>query len=371
MKKLTVMTIVGTRPEIIRLSALIPKLDEFTNHILVHTGQNSDIKLNDIFFDDLALRKPDHYLNVDTSSFGSVMGDTIKFSEKLFRKYLPDALLILGDTNSSIAAVVAERMQIPVYHMEAGNRSFDLNVPEELNRRLVDHVSSFNLPYNGHSMRNLLHEGIHPRRICVTGSPMGEILDKHKASILSSRVMRTIGLAKGDFVLASIHRQENVDDPNRLNTLISYLSSVQEHFRCPIIVSTHPRTRARLAGIEMSDNKGLRFMDPFGYLDYCNLQMNAKLVVSDSGTVAEESAILGFPAVTLRESMERPEALHAASLRIVNPGHNLGELDEFITNARESSDVPEGYEVKNFSWRVLNFVLSTAPLHSTWLNLKR
>ena len=369
MKKLKVVTIVGTRPEIIRLSALISRLDESTDHVLVHTGQNNDFNLNEVFFRDLELREPDYFLNVDTSSMGSVMGDTIKKSEQVLRTEFPDAVMILGDTNSAIAAVVAERLQIPVYHMEAGNRSFDLNVPEELNRRLVDHVASFNLPYNGHSMRNLLNEGIHPRRICVTGSPMKEILQKNRQKILSSPVMGDLELEEKCFILASIHRQENVDDLSRLESLLSYLSSLSTHFQCPVIVSTHPRTRNKMEAINKADTEGIQFLEPFGFFDYCNLQINARMVVSDSGTVAEESAILGFPAVTLRESMERPEALHSGSIRMVNPGHDLAELEHFIKEVADNSTTPEGYDIDNFSWRVLNFVLSTAPLHRTWLNL--
>ena len=370
MKKLKVVTIVGTRPEIIRLSALIPKLDEFTDHVLVHTGQNSDINLNEVFFRDLELRRPDYFLNVDTSSMGSVMGDTIKKSEEVFTRELPDAVMILGDTNSAIAAVVAERMHIPVYHMEAGNRSFDLNVPEELNRRLVDHVASFNLPYNGHSMRNLINEGVHPRQICVTGSPIREIFEKYRPKISSSNAMNRLGLEKQGFILASLHRQENVDDLSRLNSLLRYLSSLNTHFQCPVIVSTHPRTRSKLEAVDKVEANGIQFLEPFGFFEYCNLQMNARIVISDSGTVAEESAILGFPAATLRESMERPEALHSGSIRIVNPGHDLTELTHFIDQVSAQSMTPEGYDVDNFSWRVLNFVLSTAPLHRTWLNLK-
>lgn len=370
MSPLKVVTIVGTRPELIRLSELIKLMDTHTDHYLVHTGQNDDPNLYDIFLRDLELRKPDKYLAVNTSTPGTVIGDTISKVETVLSAVKPQAVLILGDTNSALAAIISERMGIPVYHMEAGNRSFDLNVPEELNRRLVDHVASFNLPYNGHSMRNLLSEGVHPRQICVTGSPLREILEKHQPKIFASNVMKRLGLEKNGFILASIHRQENVDDWPRLDSLLRYLSSLNNHFQCPVIVSTHPRTRNKLEAAGRFEAQGVQFLEPFGFFDYCNLQMNARIVISDSGTVAEESAILGFPAATLRESMERPEALHSGSIRIVNPGHDLSELEQFIDEVADSSMTPEGYDVANFSWRVLNFVLSTAPLHRTWLNLK-
>jgi len=228
LKKLKVVTIVGTRPEIIRLSRLIPKLDEYTDHIFVHTGQNSDPKLNEVFFEDLELRQPDYFLNVDTSSMGSVMGDVLKKSEEVFLKEKPDAVMILGDTNSAIAAVVAERMYIPVYHMEAGNRSFDNNVPEELNRKLVDHVASFNLPYNDYSMRNLLAEGIHPRFIQKTGSPIREIYEHYKDKIAASTAVADLGLSPGGYFLVSVHRQENVDLPERLEKVLDCLVAVRE-----------------------------------------------------------------------------------------------------------------------------------------------
>jgi UDP-N-acetylglucosamine 2-epimerase (non-hydrolysing) len=223
--KIKVVTVVGTRPEIIRLSRLITKLDEYTNHIFVHNGQNSDPKLNDVFFEDLELRQPDYYLNVDTSSMGSVMGDTIKKSEALFLKEKPDAVMILGDTNSAVAAIVAERMHIPVYHMEAGNRSFDANVPEELNRKMVDHVASFNLPYNDYSLRNLLAEGIHPRNICITGSPIKEIYEHYKGKIAKSNVLKGLGLKKDGYFLVSVHRQENVDLPERLEKVVQKMQA--------------------------------------------------------------------------------------------------------------------------------------------------
>ncbi len=371
MKKLKVVTIVGTRPEIIRLSMLIPKLDAHTDHVLVHTGQNSDPMLNKVFFDDLGLRQPDYYLDVDTSSMGSVMGDTLRKAEEVFVKEKPDAVMILGDTNSAIAAVVAERMHIPVYHMEAGNRSFDKNVPEELNRKMVDHVASFNLPYNDYSMRNLLSEGIHPRKIQKTGSPIAEIFSHYKQKIESSKVLLELKLKKDSYILVSVHRQENVDLPARLSLVLDCLRALRNEFSLQILVSTHPRTRARLANSEKIDLSGIDFHEPFGYLDYNNLQMNAYCVVSDSGTISEESAIIGFPAVSIRDSIERPEALETGSMVLtgLNPV-NLVQSVELVKSQKSKPSLPEGYEISDFSDRVVNFVFSTAKLHRNWDNLR-
>jgi UDP-N-acetylglucosamine 2-epimerase (non-hydrolysing) len=381
MKKLKVVTIVGTRPEIIRLSRLIPKLDQFTDHVLVHTGQNSDPMLNEVFFDDLELRKPDYYLNVDTSSMGTVMGDTIKKSEQVLLKEKPDAVMILGDTNSAVAAIVAERMHIPVYHMEAGNRSFDANVPEELNRKMVDHVASFNLPYNDYSLRNLLAEGIHPKRICITGSPIREIYENYKDKIAKSKIVEDLGLNKGEYFLVSAHRQENVDSPERLQALISSLKAIHDKWQLPIMVSTHPRTGNQLESIpDHVEIKGITFHEPFGFLDYNQLQLNSKCVISDSGTISEESSILGFPAITIRDSIERPEAIDFGS--IVMTGLQSDDVIAGIVQVLESSDssnktaensvrkFPLGYDVLDFSNRVLKFLFSTVSKHHNWAGIR-
>ena len=369
MNKLKVVTIVGTRPEIIRLSRLIPKLDEFTDHVLVHTGQNYDRQLNEVFFEDLELRAPDYYLNVDTSSFGSVMGDTLKKSEEVFLKEKPDAVMILGDTNSAIAAVVAERMHIPVYHMEAGNRSFDANVPEELNRKLVDHVATFNLPYNDYSMRNLLNEGIHPRFIFKTGSPIREIFQHFREKISQSDVLEQTGLSRSGYFLVSLHRQENVDDPSRLRLILDSLLLLRDEWKLPILVSTHPRTRKRLKSMSSEDLPGFNFHEPFGYLDYNKLQAEAKAVRSDSGTISEESSILGFPAVILRNSFERPESMETSTC--VLAGIDYEGLNEALVFALSNSSrgLPEGYEQKEFASTVLGFLLSTARNARSWRNL--
>ena len=367
MKKLKVVTIVGTRPEIIRLSRLIPKLDEYTDHIFVHTGQNSDPTLNDVFFEDLELRQPDYFLDVDTSSMGSVMGDTLKKAEDVFLKEKPDAVMILGDTNSAIAAVVAERMHIPVYHMEAGNRSFDNNVPEELNRKMVDHVASFNLPYNDYSMRNLLAEGIHPRFIQKTGSPIREIYEHYKDKIAASTAVSDLGLSPGGYFLVSVHRQENVDLPERLEKVLDCLAAIRDEWGLPIIVSTHPRTRVRLETLGRKNFDGVTFHEPFGYLDYNKLQLEAKCVISDSGSISEESAISGFKAVSLRDSTERPEAVDAGT--IILTGLDVPNLLRSLSlrfSETPRTTLPDGYDEQAFSARVLNFVTSTATKHKAW-----
>jgi UDP-N-acetyl-L-fucosamine synthase len=363
LKKLKVVTIVGTRPEIIRLSRLIPKLDEHTDHVLVHTGQNSDRQLNEVFFEDLELRQPDYYLNVDTSSMGSVMGDVLKKSEEVFIKEKPDAVMILGDTNSAIAAVVAERMHIPVYHMEAGNRSFDANVPEELNRKMVDHVATFNLPYNDYSMRNLLSEGIHPRFIHKTGSPIREIYNFYRKKISESLVMETLNIAKSQYFLASIHRQENVDSPKRLQDIVASLEALAEEWKIPVLVSTHPRTRKHLENLgTVNTNARVQFHEPFGYLDYNFLQLNSTCVISDSGTIAEESSIIGFPAVSVRETFERPEALEAGALTLckASPESMARGVKYALSRDHSQLSMVEGYGVEDFSSRVLAFLFSTA-----------
>ncbi len=370
MKKLKVVTIVGTRPEIIRLSRLIPKLDEHTDHVLVHTGQNSDRQLNEVFFEDLELRQPDYYLNVDTSSMGSVMGDVLKKSEEVFIKEKPDAVMILGDTNSAIAAVVAERMHIPVYHMEAGNRSFDANVPEELNRKMVDHVATFNLPYNDYSMRNLLAEGIHPRFIQKTGSPIREIFEYYKEKIEASDVLESLHLSCGDYFLVSIHRQENVDFPDRLQLVLDCLEGIRDTYGIPVVVSTHPRTRKRLQELSKSSLPGITFHEPFGYLDYNKLHLNAKFVLSDSGTISEEVAVLGFKGISFRDSFERPEALEVGITPLTGLGVvRLLQLVDFVLKSSPSV-LPHGYEASDFSHRVLTFLLSTAGSYAQWRGLR-
>lgn len=372
---LKVMTVVGTRPELIRLSRVIARLDATVEHVLVHTGQNHDHALNEVFFDDLGIRRPDHLLGVDTSSLGRVLGETLIRTEEVLRQERPDAVLVLGDTNSSIAALMAKRMQVPVYHMEAGNRSFDENVPEETNRRMVDHVADFNLVYTEHARRNLLAEGLHPRRIVLTGSPMREVLDHYRPQVEASDVLPRLGLADGRYVLVSAHRQENVDSPVRLRLLLDCLLAVHHELHLPVHVSTHPRTRTRLEALEgWEAPEGLVLHDPFGFHDYNRLQLGAACVLSDSGTIAEESSLLGFPAVTLRDSIERPEALDTAS--IVMTGLDPRDVVAAVRFARSQSPeqrtahAPADYRITNTSERAVGFILSTARRHAAWAGLR-
>ena len=371
-----VVTIVGTRPELIRLASVIKRLDETVDHVLVHTGQNHDHRLNQVFFDDLGLRAPDHYLGVDTSSLGSVLGGVLIETEKVLVKENPDAVLVLGDTNSCIALLMAKRMRIPTYHMEAGNRCFDENVPEETNRRLVDHVADFNLVYTEHARRNLLAEGLHPRRILVTGSPMREVLDSQHAAIEASDVVERLGLTASGYFLVSAHREENVDSPRRLRMLLDCLVAVHEKWELPVVVSTHPRTRKRLEALTASSAEAvetaadIRWMEPFGFHDYNKLQLSAACVLSDSGTISEESSILGFPAITLRDSIERPEALDAGA--IVMTGLDAADVVAAVGIATEGEtvSVPAGYEIDNTSQRAVKFILSTVRRHHRWAGIR-
>ncbi|WP_203926502.1 non-hydrolyzing UDP-N-acetylglucosamine 2-epimerase [Virgisporangium ochraceum] len=364
-----VMTVVGTRPEIIRLSRVIDRLDRTLDHVLVHTGQNWDPMLSDVFFKELEIRSPERFLGVDTSSLGRVLGGVLVGVEQAIRDYRPDALLVLGDTNSCISALIARRMKVPVYHMEAGNRCFDQNVPEETNRRLVDHVSDFNLVYTEHARRNLLAEGIHPRRILHTGSPMREVLEHFLPLVAASEAVEGLGLTPGGYFLVSAHREENVDDPERLAKLLDCLKAVRQEFGLPLLVSTHPRTRQRLGTVELD---GVEFHEPFGFFDYVRLQTQARCVLSDSGTIAEESAILGFPAVTLRDSIERPESLDTGS--ILMTGLDADGVVEAVSVAVESelhrvTCSPE-YQVRDTSSRVANFILSTVRRHHEWAGIR-
>lgn len=368
-----IITVVGTRPEIIRLSRVVPRLDATVDHVLVHTGQNYDHALNKIFFEDLELRRPDYSLGVDTSSLGHVLGGTLIGVEEVLRKENPDGMLILGDTNSSIAALMAKRMRIPVYHMEAGNRCFDDNVPEETNRRLVDHIADFNLVYTEHARRNLLAEGLHPRRILLTGSPMREVLHHYRRRIDSSEILRKMNLKSGEYFLVSAHREENVDSEERLGQLLATLAALYDEYKIPVIVSTHPRTRTRLQARHTLDlPTGVQWENPFGYFDYVHLQMNAACVLSDSGTIAEEAAILGFKAATLRNAIERPEALDSGAI-IMTGLHRGDVLDAVRVLLRESPDndtelhqTPAEYDIRDTSRRVVNFVISTVHRHHEW-----
>lgn len=371
-----VMTVLGTRPEIIRLSRVMAALDQVVDHKLVHTGQNYDYELNDVFFEELGVRKPDHFLNVDTSTLGRSLGEILIKTEEVLLQEKPDAVLVLGDTNSAIATVMAKRMKIPTYHMEAGNRSFDANVPEEINRKMVDHLADFNLVYTEHARRHLLSEGLSHRYIYLTGSPMREVLEHCLPDIEKSDVLERLGLEAGKFFIVSVHREENVDSKDNLKQVVEALQSLHDTFGYPVVVSTHPRTRNRLEKLGLADASGdIRFLKPFGFFDYNRLQMTAFCAVSDSGTISEESSVLDFPAVTLRRSIERPEALDTGAIALT--GLDKDSLVEGVRIATASRDVfsgtereiPEAYKVRNTSERVVRLITGTARLANRWRNM--
>lgn len=373
--KLKVLTFVGTRPEIIRLSRTIALLNQYVDHILVHTGQNYDYELNEIFFKDLNLKKPDYYLNVNTTSLGSMLGETLIKSEKILLKEKPDAVLILGDTNSSIAGIIAKRYRIPVYHMEAGNRCFDQNVPEEINRKIIDHIADFNLVYTEHARRHLIAEGYPQRRIYLTGSPMFEVLSFYKEKIIKSIALNRLNLRPLEYFLVSVHREENVDDPDALDDIVKAINKIGSTFNKLIIVSTHPRTRKRLnKKTSTKFNKYVRLLKPFSYTDYVWLQMNALCTISDSGTISEESAILGFPAITIRNATERPEALDAGSIILtgLETSTIIDSIRMVLYGKRNDAPewIPSDYKITNTSWRVVKLILGTSKLSNKWAGIK-
>lgn len=374
-RKLKVLTVVGTRPEIIRLAATIKRLDKYTDHVLVHTGQNYDYALNEVFFKDLGLRRPDHFLAADTSSLGAVLGSILVKTEAVLEAERPDAMVVLGDTNSCISALMARRMKIPVYHMEAGNRCFDENVPEEVNRRLVDHVADYNLVYTEHARRNLLSEGIHPARILLTGSPMREVLEMNAEAIAASDILEKQNLLPGQYFLVSLHREENVDNPVRLQSVLRALQSLKEAYDVPVLISTHPRTQKRLADQDESVKAGLVFHPPFGFNDYIQLQKSAKLVLSDSGTISEESGILGFPAVTLRDFIERPESLDSGLIMTAGVDtDSILDAVHMVLDAWAPGNVdllPAEYAIRNTSQRAVQFIRSTVHSHERRAGLNR
>lgn len=380
MTKLKVMTILGTRPEIIRLSRVMALLDRFTDHIIVHTGQNYDYELNEVFFEDLDVRKPDYFLGVGGGSLGETLGGILLETEKVLQKEQPDAVLILGDTNSAISAIMARRMKIPTYHMEAGNRSFDMNVPEETNRRLVDHIADFNLVYTEHARRHLLSEGLPHRRITLTGSPMREVLEYYRDQIDASDILTRLKLERKKYFIVSLHREENVDSPSRLIELVEALNTLADRYGYPIIVSTHPRTRKRLEALEGVGFDGLvQFMKPFGFHDYNHLQQNAYCAISDSGTIAEEASIIGFPAITPRDAIERPEGLDVGCIiatglnceTILDGVKTITTLFEMRQERNIAQPVPQDYCISNTSERVVSLIVGTARLSNQWDGIRK
>ena len=358
-KKIRVVTIIGTRPEIIRLSEVIKALDkdEEIEHLLVHTGQNYDYELNQVFFEDLDLRAPDYYLNCAGKDLGETIGNAISKSYDLLRELHPDAVLILGDTNSALCAISAKRLKLPIFHMEAGNRCGDWNVPETINRKIVDHISDINLPYTNHAYANLMKEGIEPEYTFVTGSPMLEVLNAQNAKIEKSDVLSRLGLTKGEYIVVSSHREENIDIEKNFNQLMPAINEIAEKYQVPVIFSTHPRTKKRLEANHFTMHPLVRNLKPLGFLDYVKLQENAKFVLSDSGTLTEESAMRHFPAVLIRTSTERPEGVEVNSIVV------SGITKDGILNAIEkelqqykTAGTPENYDVVDVSKRVLKII---------------
>lgn len=361
MSRLKVMTIVGTRPEIIRLSEVIKSCDRYFSHTLVHTGQNWDYTLNQIFFEDLELRSPDYYLDCVGENLGETIGKIIAKSYQLISEIKPDAVLILGDTNSALAAISAKRLKTPVFHMEAGNRCFDQNVPEEINRKIVDHISDINLPYTEHSRRYLISEGFRKEHIFVTGSPMKEVLTKNIEKINNSDVLRKLNLETGKYILVSAHREENIDLGNNFLALMNSINAVAEKYQMPVVYSTHPRTMKFIEQRQFQFNSLVKNLKPLGFMDYNHLQMNSFCVLSDSGTLSEESAILGFSGILTRTSTERPEVLDAGM--VVIGGINKEEIEQAIELAIETKDekkitCPRDYEDENVSVKVVRIIQS-------------
>lgn len=358
------MTIVGTRPEIIKLSRVISELDKHIAHILVHTGQNYDYELNEIFFNELNIRKPDYFLEAVGLNPAHTIGNVISKTDTVLEKEQPDALLLLGDTNSCLAAIAAKRRKIPIFHMEAGNRCFDLRVPEEINRKIVDHISDINLTYTEHARSYLLAEGLHPETVIKTGSPMKEVLTYYRDKIDSSDVLTRLQLQKEDYFLVSAHREENVDSEVNFSNLLQSLAAIANRYNKPVIVSTHPRTRIKLESKGTSDiDSHIQFLKPLGLPDYVKLQMNAKCVISDSGTITEESSILCFPAVTIRQAHERPEGMDEGTLIMCGLEAEsvlksievvTSQFSEFSSRSRIIAD----YNVNNVSQKVLRLILS-------------
>ena len=359
---LKVITIVGTRPEIIRLSRVMARLDQVFDHKIIHTGQNYDFELNQIFFDQLEIRKPDYFLGVAGATATATIAKGIELVDEVLASENPDAVLILGDTNSCLSIIAAKKRHIPIFHMEAGNRCFDSRVPEEVNRKIIDHTSDINLAYTEHARRNLLAEGLPPDQIFITGSPMAEIIDHNQVGIQQSEVLNTLKLKKHQYFVASFHREENVDDKARLQLIVESLNAVATTFKLPIVLSTHPRTKKRLTELGSKLHPLIQEMKPFGFFDYVRLQQDSFCTISDSGTITEEAAIVGFPAITARDTHERPEGMDTGVL--VMTGIDTSSMIDGITLARKHYDSqssrnnPLSYQDLDVSWRVAKLIQS-------------
>jgi len=364
--KMKVMTILGTRPEIIRLSATIKKCDQYFDHILVHTGQNWDYTLNQVFFEDLGLKEPDYYLDSVGKDLGETMGNIIAKSYEVIQKEKPDAVLILGDTNSALAAISAKRLKVPIFHMEAGNRCWDWNVSEMINRKIVDHISDINLPYTEHARRYLLSEGLDGKTIFVTGSPMREVLDDHMEKIDSSDILDKLNLKKNNYILVSAHREENIDNEEHFLSLMTSLNDIAEQYKMLVIYSTHPRSRKFIEQRNFKFHPSVQSLKPFGFLDYNKLQKDSYCVLSDSGTLSEESAMLGFAGVLIRTSTERPEVLDKGT--IVVGGITTKDITQALDMAvsmrdnQERTAMPQDYLDTNVSTKVVRIIQSYAKI---------
>lgn len=363
MNELHVLTLVGTRPEIIRLSKIIPKLDSTFKHTLVHSGQNYDYELNEIFFEQLGIRKPDYFLNASGKNAAETIANVILKVDNLFAQLMPDALLILGDTNSSLAAISAKRRMIPIFHMEAGNRCFDLRVPEEINRKIVDHIADVNLTYSDIAREYLLREGLPPDQIIKIGSPLREVIEAHQSSINISNVLQSMSLSSQGYFLVSAHREETVDNSSKLGMLIIALNQLAQIYKLPIVFSTHPRTRQRLEQLDVVPNPLIMFQKPFGFFDYMHLQINAKCVLSDSGTLTEESSICNFPALNIREVQERPEGFEEASVMLVGLSiarilQGLRILENQGRGVLRTLNMVSDYAPDNVSEKIARIILS-------------
>lgn len=367
-----ILTMVGTRPEIIRLSETIKLLDRHFDHRFVHSGQNMSSSMRDVFFNDLDLRLPDAQWEISGFTLANIIGSTMINLEAELVSFKPDALVTLGDTNTALAGLIAKRFGVITYHLEAGNRSFDENVPEEINRKVIDHFSDFNLAYSQNAIQNLLNEGLHPRRMMMCGSPMRQVLNKIGIKLEKSSALRQLGLEKESYLLVSAHRQENVDNPLRLQKLFDSLVSVSRHFGRQIVVSLHPRTESILRKTGVQIPKEFFIHEPFGFVDYISLQQNAFCVLSDSGTISEEASILRFPAVTIRDSIERPEAIDAGAMIMCGLGE--GDILRAVKLARDTyaeNICPTAYEVEDHAERVVKFIVSTANRAHDWFGIRR
>ena len=365
MKKLKIVTVVGTRPEIIRLSRVLASLDKYCDHILIHTGQNYDYELNQIFFDDLGVRKPDYFLNsaVDSTSAANTIGNLIISVDKVLADVEPDAMLVLGDTNSCLSVIPAKRRKIPIFHMEAGNRCFDMRVPEEINRRIVDHTADINLTYSTIARDYLLREGLHPDQIIKTGSPMYEVLHYYLPQIESSNILSKLNLEPNSYYVVSAHREENVESDHVFAKLVVILNALAKDNNLPVIVSTHPRTQKRIDALGVKFHPQVQLLKPLGFFDYVKLQMSAKVVLSDSGTINEESSILNFPALNLREAHERPEGMEEASVMMVGlevdrVRQGLDILNSQLRGSERSMRLVADYSMPNVSDKVLRIIHS-------------